>query len=87
MIESRFPPGTPIRVKQTIHLRGKNAETETVGTVEAWETLPTASWFAHGKNGKLPLKRLKLKKPDGEISLLVIDGSTVIEAVPAPVGE
>jgi hypothetical protein len=87
MIESRFPAGTPIRVKQTICLRGRNAEAETVGTVESWQTLPTASWFAHGKNGKLPLKRLKLKKADGELSLLVVDDQTQIEAVPAPAGD
>jgi len=87
MIESRFPVGTKVRVKQVLHLRGKEAETETIGTVEAWETLPTGSWYAHGKDGKLPLERLRIKKPDGELSLLVIDDSTEIEPLPAPTAE
>lgn len=81
MIESRFPPGTQIRVTQTIPLRGGNAETEIVGTVDAWETLPTASWFAHARDGKLMLKRLRLKKPDGELSLLIVDDSIRITRV------
>lgn len=85
--KEQFPVGTPVCIRQIIGRRGKPIETETVGVVEAWEERPTGSWFAHGKNDKLWLTRLKLRKHDGEITLLVIDQHTMIaklEAAPRP---
>ncbi len=85
MSQSRFPPGTPVCVKQTVHRRECSYESEVVGVVEAWEELPTGSWHVHGRkdrqtNGgrKLWLTRLKLRKVDGEVTLLVIDDGTEI---------
>ncbi len=77
-IEEQFPQGTPVCIKQTIEMGGKNLETKVVGSVQAWEELPTGSWHAHGKKDKLWLKRLKLRKADGEITLLIIDDATEI---------
>ncbi len=78
MSENAFPPGTPVCVRQTITRSGKSIETEVVGTVESWEDRPTGSWFTHGETGKLHLKRLMLRKVDGEVSLLNIDDGTTI---------
>ncbi len=78
MLNSQFPPGTPVCVTQLIALRGQDINTEIVGVIEAWEELPTGSWYAHAPDGKLPLMRLRLKKADGEQVLLVIDDSTEI---------
>ncbi len=78
MSQSRFPPGTPVCVKQTVRRRERSYEAEVVGVVEAWEDLPTGSWFASGRKDKLWLTRLKLRKVDGEITLLVIDDGTEI---------
>jgi hypothetical protein len=58
-------------------------EAEVVGAVEAWEDRPTGSWHAHGKYDKLWLRRLKLRKADGEITLLVIDDATRIARIEA----
>jgi len=77
-IEELFPKGTPVRVIQTTKRRVASYEAESVGVVEAWENRPTGSWYAHGKNDKLWLRRLKLRKADGEITLLVIDDATTI---------
>ena len=77
-IEEQFPQGTPVCIKHTIEMRGENLEAKVVGSVQAWEDLPTGSWHAHGKNDKLWLKRLKLRKADGEITLLIMDDSTEI---------
>lgn len=86
IVESQFPVGTPVCVKQTIERRNESLEAEVVGVVEAWEELPTGSWYAHGRKDKLWLKRLKLRKVDGEVTLLIVDDSTAIarlEAAPA----
>ncbi len=81
MPETMFPPGTPVRIKQLLERRGDSYETEVIGVVEAWEDQPTGSWYAHGKNGRLWLKRLKLRKADGEITFLVIDDRTFIAKI------
>jgi len=73
MMDTLFPPGTPVQVKETIRRRGVPLETQVIGLVEAWEDLPTGSWYANGKDDKLWLKRLRLRKADGEVTLLVID--------------
>lgn len=81
--EDFFPPGTPVCVTETIVRRGTPIKTETVGVVECWENLPTGSWYAHGKGDRLWLKRLRLRKVDGEITLLVMDEHTAIAKLEA----
>ncbi len=81
MPETTFPPGTPVRIKQVLERRGDSYETEVIGVVEAWEDQPTGSWYAHGKNGRLWLKRLRLRKADGEVTSLVIDDRTFIAKI------
>jgi len=76
--EIDFPPGTPVRVTQQTERRGLPISTQVVGVVEDWEELPTGSWYVDGRNDKLWLKRLRLRKVDGEQTLLVVDDSTSI---------
>lgn len=83
MFDSQFPPGTPVTVTQTLDLGSKTIAAETVGVVEACERLPTGAWFAHGKDKKLWLDRLKLRKVDGEVTLLVLDDNTIIAKLEA----
>ncbi len=83
MPEQMFPVGTPVCVTETVRRRDRATETRTIGTIEAWEELPTGSWYAQGKNDRLWLRRLKLRKADGEISLLVVDDSTSIAKLEA----
>jgi len=78
MSESSFPPGTLVGVTEVTTRRDKSIEVQTVGVVESWEELPTGSWYAHGRNDRLWLRRLKLRKLDGEITLLIIDDGTSI---------
>ncbi len=79
----QFEPGTPVRVTQVVQRRDQSYEAEVVGVVMAWEDEPTGSWHAHGKNDKLWLKRLKLRKADGEVTKLVVDDSTRIARIEA----
>lgn len=78
MVELEFPPGTPVCVRQTVQRRDAEVECETVGVVEEWVDRATGSWFAGGKNDKLWLHRLRLRKLDGEQTLLVVDEHTAI---------
>jgi len=77
-LEAQFPIGTPVRVTMTTNFRDRALTSHAFGTIEAWDRLPTGSWFAQGKNDKLWLDRVRLRKVDGEISLLVIDDATTI---------
>ncbi len=82
-VAAKFPPGTPVCVRQVTRMRTGDFESEVVGVVEAWEDQPTGSWYAHGKDSKLWLRRLKLRKSDGEISLIVVDDETYIAKLEA----
>ena len=77
-LSAAFPPGTPVRISQTGERRGQDSRTETFGVVETWADQPTGSWFAHGKDDRLWLTRLRLRKRDGEVVSLVIDDQTAI---------
>ncbi len=70
-----------VRVLQTIHTREGDWQTSVQGTVISVSSQPTGSWFAHGKNDKLWLRRLRLKRDDGEIVDLVLDGDTRVEVL------
>ncbi|MBI1825633.1 MAG: hypothetical protein HY287_14165 [Planctomycetes bacterium] len=76
--EIEFSKGTPVRVTQITKRRGLPISAHVVGVVEDWEELPTGSWYVYGRNDKLWLKRLRLRKVDGEETLLVVDDSTSI---------
>jgi hypothetical protein len=66
-------------VIQTIARRDGSWQAPVTGTVLAHKSQPTGSWYAHGKNDKLWLNRLILRRDDGEITSLVIDQHTRIE--------
>ncbi len=77
-VELLFPPGTPVLIRQRIDCPWRQTEVEVAGVVESWDEQPTGSWFAHGRKDKLWLKRLKLRKVDGELTLLTLDDATTI---------
>jgi len=68
--------GTRVRVIQEVQQADPPYEAETVGVIEAWEDEPTGAWFAGGPEGRLLLKRLRLQKADGEVSVLTLDKRT-----------
>ncbi len=78
MIRKPIPPGTHVRVEQRIvHGAGEYATT-VEGEVISHAVEPTGAWYAHGKKGRLWLARLRVKKPDGEISALNLDSNSRI---------
>ncbi|MCK6456218.1 MAG: hypothetical protein L6Q92_06780 [Phycisphaerae bacterium] len=73
---SDVEPGQRVRIRQTIHVRNGDWSHEVEGVVVSVERRPTGSWFAHGKRDKLWLRRVQLRKDDGELVLVNLTPDT-----------
>jgi len=71
--------GAKVRVTQQIPARDRVWVSQIDGTVVDFQQKPAGSWFAHGKNDRLWLDRLTLKKADGEITTLNLDEFSAVE--------
>jgi len=83
MYSRLLPQGAAVRVVEGIHQSDASYKAETAGVIEAWDEEPAGAWFANGRNRKLWLKRLKLRKADGELSVLTIDDQAEIHVIAA----
>lgn len=82
-----IPRGSRVRVTQEIDHRNERWKTAVEGTVEWVGYAPTGSWYAHGKNDRLWVLRMRLRKDDGEVTTLNLDSHTKVTLVePAPAG-
>ena len=81
---NQLPPGTKVRVTQQVqHKRW----TQTVeGEVVAFGQQKSGSWYAHGKDDKLWLDRLELRKADGELVVINLDRYSRIERLDPAAG-
>ncbi len=83
--QADFPaPGSRVRITQKIVGRDVMWETRVEGEVLAAGPEPTGSWFARGKNDKLWRPRIRLRKADGEVSVVSLDQNSVIEVLVQP---
>ena len=82
-IRKNLRPGVRVKVTQQIAARHYALTSDVTGTVVEYEQKQTGSWFAHSKNDKLWLDRLKLRKDDGEMTTLNLDDYSRIEIIPA----
>jgi hypothetical protein len=78
MQSMNFTPSQRVRVRQRIRTRRGPWDTEVEGTVVSCTPEPTGSWYAHGKHDRLWLQRLRLRRSDGEIVDLVLDGDSSV---------
>ncbi len=74
-------PGQMVRVSQTIHTREGDWTSRFEGKVVQFAPRPTGSWYAHGKDDKLWLRRLRLEKEDGEVVEVNLDQDSVVTIV------
>ena len=89
-IRQQLVPGARVTVTQQIAHRipAKAWTNRVTGTVLEYVQKPTGSWFAHSRNDKLWLDRLKIRRDDGELMTLNLDEYSHIEvAPPAPASE
>ena len=85
-IRKRLVPGASVKVVQQFAHRipDKAWTSEVRGVVMEYLQKPTGSWFAHSKEDKLWLDRLKIRKPDGELSTLILDEYSHVEVEDKP---
>ena len=76
---SKLKIGSTVRVTQQIAARDHTFTSDIRGTVVDYSQKQTGSWFAQGKDDKLWLDRLTLKKADGELITLNLDNYSVVE--------
>ncbi len=75
-------PGQRVRIYQEIDRREGNWHNEIVGTVVEVAPQKTGSWNAHGRDDRLWLNRIRIRKADGEESLISVDQFTRCEVLP-----
>lgn len=84
---SKAPPklaaGQRIRVTQRIVGRDRTWRSSVEGVIVSCQEEPTGSWFAHGRHDRLWLLRVRLQKPDGEITALSLDHNSDVEILDA----
>lgn len=84
MNTNQLNPGDRVRVTQQVprqNFGGGSMATSVEGTVVKFDQMKTGSWYAHGKDDKLWLDRLILKKDDGETVYLNLDRNSNVELV------
>ena len=85
-LRKQIIPGARVTVTQQIgHRVLKRAWADKLtGTVVEYVQSPTGSWYAHSKNDKLWLDRLKIRKDDGELTTVILDDYSRIEVIDPP---
>lgn len=78
-IRKGLQPGAKVKVTQQIAGRYYAWPTDVAGTVVSFEQQPTGSWYAHGRDEKLWLDRLTIRKDDGELTTLNLDEYSRVE--------
>lgn len=71
--------GQTVRIWQEIDRREGNWTNEVTGTIVEVRPEKTGSWYAHGKDDKLWLYRIRLRKADGELTTVSVDQFTRAE--------
>ncbi len=79
--EIQFEPGMRVRILQQIPQREDSWMTQLEGEVVSFEQRKTGSWFAHGKDDRLWLDRIEIRKDDGEVTVCNLDQYSRIEII------
>lgn len=78
---TQLRPGLRVRVTQQVPRLSGPLMTAVEGTVVRAGQQKTGSWFAHGKDDKLWIDRLELRKEDGEEVVLNLDPNSSVEVI------
>jgi hypothetical protein len=78
-VRQKLVPGARVKIIQQIAARDYSWQADVRGTVVEYQQKQTGSWFAHSKNDKLWLDRLRIRKDDGELTTLNLDDYSHVE--------
>jgi len=73
MMIEQLSPGDRIQILQRIDRREGAWTADVSGVVEEVLDAPTGSWYAHGKKDKYWLKRIRLRKDNGEVTVISLE--------------
>jgi len=79
--ELQIEAGMRVRILQQIPQREDSWTTQLEGEVVSFEQRKTGSWFAHGKDDRLWLDRIEIRKDDGEITVCNLDQYSRVEII------
>jgi len=79
----RFEPGTAVRVIQFVRVGHRRWRTQVSGVVEREGLRPVGGMEMGGKALYCHQPTLRLRKPDGEVTVIALDEDTTVEVVPA----
>ena len=78
----KYQPGTRLRVVQSVRVGDRAWRTEVVGTVERESLRPVGGMEMGGKSVYCHQPTLRLRKADGEVTLVAVDEDTLVEELP-----
>ncbi len=79
----KYQPGTRLRVVQSVRVGDRAWRTEVVGTVEREGLRPVGGMEMGGKALYCHQPTIRLRKPDGEVTVVAVDEGTLVEELPA----
>ncbi len=77
--KSKYEPGTVVRVIQSVRVGDKRWKTAVVGVVEHEGLRPVGGMEMGGKALYCRQDTLRLRKDDGEITVVALDENTTVE--------
>lgn len=81
MEQTALKIGQRVRITQRVPRLSESMAITIEGTVVRVGQGKTGSWFAHGKDGKVWLDRLELKRDDGEMVVCNLDQYSIVDVV------
>ena len=82
--ESKFAPGTRVRVVQIVRVGAHSWKTQVVGMVDQEGLRPIGGMEMGTKALFCHQPTLRLRRDDGEITVIAVDENTVIEPAAGP---
>ncbi|MBX3376247.1 MAG: hypothetical protein KF678_04505 [Phycisphaeraceae bacterium] len=81
MTSDALQTGKRVRITQRVPRQSGEMSITVEGTVVAVGQGKTGSWFAHGKDNKVWLDRVELRKDDGERIVMNLDRYSSVDVV------
>jgi hypothetical protein len=78
----KYQPGTRLRIVQSVRVGDRAWRTEVVGTVEREALRPVGGMEMGGKSAYCHQPTIRLRKADGEVTVVAVDEGTAVEEIP-----